>query len=84
MDMKRIGASITAFRKANGYTQELLADKLRLSPQAVNKWETGAGLPEASVLIELVEIALSSLTINRSCYVQGLTFIKIQRILRLK
>jgi len=56
MDMKKTGASITAFRKSNGYTQESLAEKLGLSPQAVSKWETGAGLPEASVLIELAEI----------------------------
>ena len=56
MDMKKIGANITAFRKANGYTQESLAEKLGLSPQAISKWETGAGLPEASVLIELAEI----------------------------
>jgi len=56
MDMKKIGANITAFRKVNGYTQEALADRLGLSPQAVSKWETGTGLPEASVLIELAEI----------------------------
>jgi len=53
MDMKQIGKTITALRKSNGYTQETLAEKLGISPQAVSKWETGAGLPEASLLIEL-------------------------------
>jgi len=45
MYMKKIGANITAFRKANRYTQESLAERLGLSPQAVSKWETGAGYP---------------------------------------
>jgi transcriptional regulator with XRE-family HTH domain len=53
MNMKAIGKNIAALRKNNGCTQEALAEKLGLSPQAVSKWETGAGLPEASVLVEL-------------------------------
>lgn len=53
MDMKKIGAKIAEERKKIGYTQESLAEKLNISPQAVSKWETGAGLPEASTLIEL-------------------------------
>jgi transcriptional regulator with XRE-family HTH domain len=53
MDMKQTGKHIAALRKANGYTQEALAEKLGISPQAVSKWETGAGLPEASLLVEL-------------------------------
>ena len=56
MDMKQIGQNIAAIRKINGYTQETLADKLNLSPQAVSKWETGAGLPEASILISLADL----------------------------
>jgi len=53
MDMKQIGINIATFRKNNGYTQESLSEKLGISPQAVSKWETGAGLPEASLLIAL-------------------------------
>ncbi len=53
MDMKQIGKSIAVLRKKNGFTQETLAEKLGISPQAVSKWETGMGLPEASLLIDL-------------------------------
>ena len=56
MDMKVIGKNITTLRKTNGYTQESLADKLNLSPQAISKWETGVGLPEASVLITIADL----------------------------
>lgn len=60
MDMKEIGKNIASMRKANGYTQETLAEKLGLSPQAISKWETGIGLPEVSVLIELAELFRTS------------------------
>jgi len=56
MDMKMIGKNFASLRKANGYTQETLAEKLGLSPQAVSKWETGTGLPEVSVLLILAEL----------------------------
>jgi len=56
MDMKKIGKNIAFLRKSHNYTQESLADKLNLSPQAVSKWETGTGLPEASVLIALANL----------------------------
>jgi len=56
MDMKKIGKIIAGLRKSNGYTQESLANKLGLSPQAISKWETGIGLPEASILLELADL----------------------------
>lgn len=56
MDMKRIGKNMAVLRKTNGFTQEKLAEKLGVSPQAVSKWETGSGLPEASLLIELSRV----------------------------
>ena len=56
MDMPKIGKSIAALRKGAGFTQETLAERLGITPQAVSKWETGAGLPEASLLIALAEL----------------------------
>ena len=53
MDMQKLGKNIAALRKSNGFTQETLAQRLGITPQAVSKWETGAGLPEASLLVEL-------------------------------
>ncbi len=56
MDMKQIGKNIAGLRKEKGYTQEALAEKLGISPQAVSKWETGIGLPEAALLLALSEL----------------------------
>ncbi|MCL1953032.1 MAG: helix-turn-helix domain-containing protein, partial [Oscillospiraceae bacterium] len=53
MDMQKIGKTIAALRRNKGFTQEALAQRLGITPQAVSKWETGLGLPEASLLVEL-------------------------------
>ena len=41
-----VGKKIKELRKAAGYSQEELAEKLCVSRQAVTKWETDAGLPD--------------------------------------
>jgi DNA-binding XRE family transcriptional regulator len=46
-----IGAKIRAFRKEKRVTQEELAAYLRISSQAVSKWETGASSPDIDKLI---------------------------------
>lgn len=56
MDLKQIGKTIAVLRKDRQYTQEALAEKIGVSPQAVSKWETGMGLPEVSLLIELSKL----------------------------
>lgn len=43
-------------RRASGMSQEELAEKLRVSRQAVSKWESGATQPELSKLIELSKL----------------------------
>lgn len=40
-DVKKMGEQIARLRKGNKYTQEQLAEKLKISPQAVSKWENG-------------------------------------------
>jgi len=56
MDTKKIGKNIATIRKNKGYTQESLSEKLNISSQAISKWETGAGLPETSMLITLAKL----------------------------
>lgn len=46
----QIGKNIHALRKQQGLTQEELADQVRVSFQAVSKWENGNSLPDISVL----------------------------------
>lgn len=45
-----IGAQIKSLRSQRGITQETLADKLSVSPQAVSKWERGAATPDIQLL----------------------------------
>lgn len=43
-------------RKANGWSQEELGDKLNVSRQTISKWELGSTTPEMEKLIELSRI----------------------------
>lgn len=43
-------------RKKAGYSQEILAEMLGVSRQAVSKWESGQGKPEIDNVIKLTEI----------------------------
>ena len=48
-----IGARIKAMRLAASMTQEQLANRLGVSPQAVSKWESGTNMPDIQILPEL-------------------------------
>lgn len=48
--------NIRNLRKANGWTQEELADKLNVSRQAITKWESGAGTPDIDNLNALAKL----------------------------
>ena len=56
MDSKKIGRNIAALRKANGFTQEVLAEKLGISSQAVSKWETEQAMPDVATLPQLARL----------------------------
>ena len=56
LDMKKVGIKINGFRKKTGYSQEKLAEMLRISPQAISKWENGHTLPDTSLLPILAQI----------------------------
>ena len=54
-------------RTQSGYSQEVLAEKLNVSRQAVSKWEPGPTLPETDQLIaisELFHVSIDSLLID--------------------
>lgn len=52
-DVKKMGEQIARLRKGNKYTQEQMAEKLKVSPQAVSKWENGNAVPEVPMLYEI-------------------------------
>lgn len=50
------GENLQTLRKLKNYSQEDLADKLQVSRQAVSKWESGTGFPEAEKLISICDL----------------------------
>ena len=44
---------LKSIRKQIGMSQELLAEKIGVSRQAVTKWETGAGIPDIENMISI-------------------------------
>ena len=50
-----LGKRIMALRKAAGMTQEQVAERLGISPQAVSKWENDVSCPDISILPQLAE-----------------------------
>lgn len=49
-----IGKNIFTLRKKNGITQEVLANELNISTQAVSKWENG-GVPDVEMLPKIAD-----------------------------
>lgn len=62
MEKKTIGAFLSALRKANGMTQQEVADKLNVSNKTVSKWERDEGCPEIMMLPAIAE--LYSITVD--------------------
>lgn len=56
MDTVKIGQYIRAQRKAEGLTQQQLAQRLKVSFQAVSKWENGDALPDVGLLLDLADV----------------------------
>ena len=48
-----VSEKILQLRKAKGFTQEELAEKLNVSRQSVSKWESGQSVPELEKLVAL-------------------------------
>jgi DNA-binding XRE family transcriptional regulator len=53
MDLGELGARIKKRREARGLRQADLASALRVTPQAVSKWERGENAPDIVVLVPL-------------------------------
>jgi len=53
MDQVKIGKFITECRKNKKLTQAELAEKLNITDRAISKWETGKGMPDTSIMLDL-------------------------------
>lgn len=56
MERKTIGQFIAALRKANGMTQQEVADRLHVSNKAVSRWEREECAPDLSLIPALAEL----------------------------
>lgn len=56
MNTEKIGGFLSSLRKSKGFTQQDVAEQLNLSNKTISKWESGAGLPDVSVLPVLAEL----------------------------
>ena len=53
MNQIKIGKFIAECRKNKKFTQAQLAEKLNITDRAISKWETGNGMPDSSIMLEL-------------------------------
>lgn len=53
MNQVKIGRFIAQCRKNKNLTQMQLAEKLNITDRAISKWETGKGMPDSSIMLEL-------------------------------
>ena len=55
-DFSRLGDNIAVLRRSAGLTQELLADRLGVTSQAVSKWERQLSCPDVSLLPAMADV----------------------------
>ena len=54
--MMKLAEKIYHLRKEKGWSQETLAEQIKVSRQSISKWESGQALPEIEKIIELSTI----------------------------
>ncbi len=55
MEQAKVGKFIAECRKNKNMTQAELAEKLNITDRAISKWETGKGMPDSSIMLELCD-----------------------------
>ena len=56
MDQKKIGNFLRELRKEKNLTQEQVADRLGVSGRTISRWETGAYMPDISLIVDIAEM----------------------------
>lgn len=52
----KIAKNLTYYRKSAGLTQVELAQKINYSDKSISKWESGNGIPDVYILMELAKL----------------------------
>ncbi|MDE5587912.1 MAG: helix-turn-helix domain-containing protein [Acetatifactor sp.] len=76
-DVKKMGEQIAYLRRESNYTQEQLAEELKVSPQAVSKWENGKAVPEVPMLCEMSRLfncSVDKMLDPSSCVLRNMNF----------
>lgn len=55
-ELQQIGSRLSVCRQNRNMTQEELADRIGVTPQAISKWERGLSLPDTSMLPDLARM----------------------------
>lgn len=53
---ERFGAKLAECRRSKGFTQEELANRLGVTPQALSKWEKGLSSPDVTMVCAICEL----------------------------
>lgn len=79
LNSMKIGNYIMDKRKSLGLTQQQLADKLKISFQAISKWENGAAYPNIEILRDLatvLEVSVDEILAGNERAVEGISYSK--------
>ena len=55
MNQEKVDKFIAQCRKSKNLTQFQLAERLNITDRAISKWETGKGMPDSSIMLELCD-----------------------------
>ena len=55
MNQQKMGEFLRELRKRKGLTQEELGERFFITSRTVSRWETGASLPDLTILVELAD-----------------------------
>ena len=76
-DVRKMGEQIAYLRAAKKWTQEQLAEKLEISPQAISKWENGKAVPEVPMrcaMSGLFNCSVDRILDPKSCVLHNMDF----------
>ena len=62
----KIGKNLKELRKAHGYSQELIAEKIAVNRQTISKWENDLSSPSTENLIKLADFFDVDMTVITS------------------